>query len=317
MQSQIGAFLALEGSAGRLRAHQGCEQSTSARVRIAVSLLGDIVKNTALAVPWIRKKRAQESLRAGCGRSARKNTPSYERGVFEQHRAAVERYRPIGGKVLEIGPGANLAQAALFMQAGADEAVCIDAMPWVEEVQSLYDALGIDDEVLARVRYECPCAVETAGFPDESFDIIVSQACYQLFRDPGAATRNIARMLRSGGITTHQIDFRDKRDFSKPLEFLKIGGRAWRLAMSRRQPTNRWRASDILRVFREAGLIVLDTVVTERTEVTKEMAESFAPPFRAYALDDLSILGLFLAAAKPPVASNSLPPPRSPPPSSP
>ena len=263
-----------------------------------MTLLREIAKNTLLAVPWVRRRELRTQLAAGFGQETT-STPEYVREVFSQHRAAVERWRPIQGRVLEIGPGANLANAALFVKAGADEAVCIDVMPWLEHRQPLYDALGIDADVLERVRYECPCAIESAAFPDESFDVILSHACFQRFYDPQAATRNIARMLRPGGVTTHQIDFRDHRDPARPLEFLKTGDLLWRLATSRSYPPNRWRASDVREAFVATGLEVLELDVNLRTEVAPELAASFAPRFRRKTLDDLGALGLFIVARKP------------------
>ena len=263
-----------------------------------VSLLREIAKNTALAVPALRRQRVEAWRRARSDEDAR--TPAYARRVFELHRAAVERYRPLSGHVLEIGPGVSLAVAALFVQAGADEAVCIDVLDWrAPDAPGLYRQLGLEDDVLERVRHVCPCPVENAPFADESFDVIFSQACYQRFRDPAAATRNIARMLRPGGVTSHQIDLRDNRDFERPLDFLRIGDVAWRLATSRRSLTNRWRASDILDAFAREGLVVLQRTVNRSIDVTPEMAASFTRRFRSKTLDDLGVLGLFVVAVKP------------------
>jgi SAM-dependent methyltransferase len=225
--------------------------------------------------------------------------PSYARTQFERQRHAIEREQPVAGRVLEIGPGGNLAASALFVQAGANSAVCIDQHPWVaENLGILYDDLGVL-QLMDRVSYVRAC-VETMPFPGEIFDIVFSHASYEHFTDPLAATLSVERVLRPGGITTHLIDLRDHRDFSRPLDFLKYDHRLWSWMTSHRLlSTNRWRASDLRRAFGLSGLEIRRLQVTMRAEVTRDTAASFAPPFRSKTLEDLSALEILLVAVKP------------------
>jgi SAM-dependent methyltransferase len=259
--------------------------------RLARYLPREIAKNSALAFAPTRW--ALESRNRRRGYDSEKNDASYALGVFERHRRAIGEIR---GRALEIGPGGNLAVAALFVKHGAERSVAMDIVPWVQDVGTLYEDLGVD---LDRVEYVTPAAIEHAPFPDESFEIVFSQASFEHFADPATAVKEISRILRPGGVTTHEIDLRDHRDFDRPLDFLTASDRIYRLATSRRagQP-NRWRASDFEEAFAGAGLeVVIEPML--QIEVPAERASSLAPRFRGKSLSDLGILTMFLTARKP------------------
>jgi hypothetical protein len=104
-------------------------------------------------------------------------------------------------------------------------------------------------------------------------------------------------MLKPGGVTSHQIDLRDHRDFDRPLDFLRYSDRVWSLMTSHRpgQP-NRWRASDILQAFDRHGLDVYSLDRSPTSKVSERQRARFAPRFRSKSLDDLGTLEVFLAA---------------------
>jgi SAM-dependent methyltransferase len=268
-------------------------QPIMVEMRVAV----DIAKNTALLLPPVARVYANRRRRHG--RIVMKHDAAYPAGVFDKHRAAVEAVRPIEGTVLEIGPGGNVAVAALFVKNGAFRAICIDNEPWLFEDQGLYAELGLDEEVLSRVRYESRCSIESASFQDASFEIIFSHACFEHIANPAAAIHNIARMLKPGGVTTHQIDLRDHRDFNDPVRFLKHRDLTWKLATSRRPATpNRWRLSDYEREFGAASLEIIELVRVSTVEVSERERASFAQRFRTHQLDDLGTTGVFLTAVR-------------------
>jgi SAM-dependent methyltransferase len=258
--------------------------------------LVDIAKNTSLALPPVR--RYYDMRRRGV-RCHAFDDSDYALGVFEKHRAAIEKVRRISGRVLEIGPGPNLAVAALFVKNGADEAVCVDSEDWLADSDRIYAELGLDKALLRRVRYASRCPIETAPFEDDSFDIVFSHACLEHVAQPAAAVQNVSRMLKRDAVTTHEIDLRDHRDFAHPVRFLKHGDTVWRLAMSRRPAApNRWRLSDYERAFKDAGLEIVDVRRTSAVSVTEGERRSFAPRFRDRPLDDLETTTIFVTAVK-------------------
>jgi SAM-dependent methyltransferase len=258
--------------------------------------LTDIVKNASLVLPPVRRYYVRRRSHIECGTPCDREYPL---ALFEKHRAAIEKVRPISGRVLEIGPGGNVAVAALFVKHGADDAVCIDSENWLVDAESVYMDLGLDDAALRRVRYEADCPLESASLADASFTIAFSHACLEHVADPAAGIRNLARMLEPGGITTHEIDLRDHRDFARPLRFLKHRDIVWRLATSRRPGApNRWRVSDYEEAFANVGLEITDLERTSTVEVTETDRGSLAPRFRRRSLDDLATTTVFLTAVK-------------------
>lgn len=262
-----------------------------------MDLAVDIAKNTLLLLPPVR--RYYERCRRVRGSRVMKQTADYPASVFQKHRTAIEKIRPVAGRVLEIGPGGDVAVAALFVKNGAADAVCIDNEPWLSDASNLYAELGLDDGILERVRYVSDCPIETVPFEDGSFDVIFSQACLEHIADPAAAIRNIARLLKPGGVTTHEIDLRDHRDFEDPLRLLKHRDLTWRLAMSRRPAApNRWRMSDYQREFENAGLEIVELVRAGQVTLSEAERKSFAPRFRGLSLHDLGTTQIFLTAVK-------------------
>lgn len=261
---------------------------------MAESIAIDIAVNSSLALSPIRKLRERANLARGYDHS--KDAVDYVTGVFEKHSQCAER---VAGNVLEIGPGGNLGSALLFLQAGADHVVGMDPFPWLRDQQDFYRRLTPDaDLLLDRLTYRCPEQIEKSELPDASFDIIYSHACLEHVADPAAASSQIGRLLAPGGSTSHQIDLRDHRNFKRPLAFLRHSDRVWRAAMSRRDYTNRWRASDWIDAFESAGLEIT-AAETEALRVSEEERQAMHPRFRRKSLDDLGITGLLVRARKP------------------
>ena len=248
-----------------------------------VSLAKDIAKNTLLARTPLGAWRRRRYVAAGY--EPEKDDAGYVDGVYRKHKAAIEAVRPVAGAdVLEIGPGGNTFVAERFLRDDARSATCIDHLPLAEPTGAVdYRVETLEDTEL----------------PAETFDIIYSQAVMEHVQDPERCVRQLARLLRPGGVTSHQIDLRDHRGTDRPLEFLVHSDRAWRLAMSHRQFTNRWRRSDWVAAFEGAGFRIVEARATERTEVSDAQRSSLHPRFAGKPLDDLAVIGVLLVAAKP------------------
>jgi len=266
---------------------------------MAETLIKALVKNQLLAVPPVRervmrRKYARPYVPA-------KNSLEYVRDVYDNASTRIASHHPITGTVLEIGPGGNLGATLLFIDAGCDHGVCIDAHPLLSDQSQLYrDLLPDAEQALAAVDYRHPDPIETTQLPDASFDIIFSAACLEHVPDPPAAIRSVYRMLKPGGATTHSIDLRDHRDFNRPHDFLRYSDRMWNLTYGRALVNqNRWRASDWEREFRTAGFVDIEIEPAETHAVDDQTRSEMASRFREMPAADLEMTLINLTAVKP------------------
>jgi hypothetical protein len=146
--------------------------------------------------------------------------------------------------ILELGPGQNLGGMMLLACHGAQPIVADRFLaPWNDEYHpKFYTALrarlqaanpGLDvtpfDKLLRAGGYDpavitcLPQAGESLeGIASGSIDIALSNAVLEHLVDPPKVFSELARVTRMGGIGMHQVDFRDHRDFSRPLEYLLL-----------------------------------------------------------------------------------------------
>jgi SAM-dependent methyltransferase len=260
-----------------------------------------------------------------------KNEASYPLTIFHRHLTALEPLRGnlAGADVMEIGPGSNLGFGVLALLAGAKSAICLDSADLArkDEQAEMYATLvktaatypetylvapalleraQQDSDVLARellskVSYRAPLDIARNDLPNASLDVICSHTSFEHFADPARAVAQIARLLRPGGATSHQIDLRDHRDFNRPLDFLAYHETLWRLSTShhRNAVRTRWRASQYRAAFEKQGLQLMYLEVSHATTVTEEMRRRFARSFQHMDLSDLGILSVLLVARKP------------------
>jgi len=261
-----------------------------------------------------------------------KDQAEYPLSIYLKHAALLAPQRSqgfAGADVLEIGPGGNVGVGFLMLLAGAKSVVCLDVVPWIQGdgPDRLYPSLveaaaadpqtylvapalleraqqdpaGLARELQGAITYLCPEAIETTTLPDASQDIIFSQACFEHFPDPARAIHQIGRLLRPGGVTSHEVDLRDHRNFDHPLDFLRYSDSIWRMATSN-WPSgvrNRWRASEYRAAFEKSGMPVVTLEALRTTEVTAEMRRQYQPQFQAKSLEELSIIGIHVIARKP------------------
>lgn len=194
----------------------------------------------------------------------------------------------------------------------------------------------VDESEVARLRPAhftnlSPAAAETIDLADSSVDVVFSMAVFEHVSDPSAVLANTFRVLKPGGWCFHAIDLRDHRDFSRPLEFLKLSDKSYRQACP--QGENRWRASDFLQACVETGwqveraqfideaLRLAGAKCTDawfhlhhqqpiRTSLTAfppsvspQLRASFAEPFCKKSLQDLSVLSMSLSCRKGAIAA--------------
>ncbi len=101
-------------------------------------------------------------------------------------------------------------------------------------------------------------AEDLRGIPDSSIDIVVSNAVLEHLFDLPAACRELGRVSKPLAWGFHQVDFRDHRDFQRPLEFLLLGDRQFRRIFAERHGEcgSQWRPSESAEFFETAGFEV-------------------------------------------------------------
>ncbi len=298
-------------------------------IKSTLHLGKSIAKNIALRNGLIAS--AAQRRRTRRDADPEKDQPEYPLTVFHQHSTVLAPLRKdclMNADVLEIGPGSNLGVSILMLLAGAKSVTCLDAVPLAlsKSSQALYPALvaraaqfpdtylvaptllerarqdpeGLARELLKRINYRAPEDIGATTLPDASQDFIFSHSCFEHFADPTGAIDQIARLLRPGGIASHQIDLRDHRNFDRPLDFLAHSDLAWRMATSHapHRVRNRWRVSEYRAGFEKPGLEVVYIEAVHRIAVTEEMRQSFYQHFQDMDLDDLGALVILIVARK-------------------
>jgi SAM-dependent methyltransferase len=227
--------------------------------------------------------------------------PAYALAVFRRHFA---RFRTDGRDspftALELGPGDTVSSAVVSWAHGAQVTHLVDVGRFARQDLGPYRALaealdaeglaspdleGIDtlEELLAR----CRATYATSGLeslrelPDASIDFCWSQAVLEHVRrhELLPVLRELRRVLRSGGVSSHTIDLRDH--LADALNHLRFSRRVWesdRMAGAGFY-TNRVRFSEFLRLFEEAGFAVETTDVVEWERLPtprRKLASDFA-----------------------------------------
>ncbi len=122
-------------------------------------------------------------------------------------------------------------------------------------------------------------------------------ASFEHFKAPLAAVRECARVTAPGGLGLHRIDFRDHRDFSKPL--LRYEGEAWeRLHAGTFWYTNRLRKGDFESAFATSDLAVRSVKPSVKAPCDATARAALAPRFRERSADDLEVLSALFAVEK-------------------
>lgn len=182
-----------------------------------------------------------------------------------------------GISFLEIGPGMDLGIPLLLAGLGA-EAYAIDRYPCPfdprvhPEVYGLLrtrasrEFAGFDpapiDECLrsgahraARLHW-FDCGLEDLrGVPEAGVHITYSNATFEHLADSAVAIAALHRVTAPGGVGFHQIDFRDHRDFARPLEYLSLDSAAFESLFRRVEGScgNRLRGQQFEQLARTAG----------------------------------------------------------------
>ena len=168
--------------------------------------------------------------------------------------------------------------------------------------------------------------------PDEAgeADLVFSFSVLEHVRRPREFLRRAFELTAPGGVHVHTIDLRDHRDFSRPLEFLRMTADEYEAANGGSE--NRLRSCEQIELFREAGFEILATRWMDRVPsvakdgttalldwyaarveeiwtagshgeihpwVEDSTRASFEAPWRSMSLEELSAMGVLVVARRP------------------
>jgi len=148
-----------------------------------------------------------------------------------------------GARIMEIGPGVAFGAMAYLRACGAEVAVSDRWLaPWSDpfhgpvysgiadrmEAEGGFDVAPLRRMVDAKgyVEGTIRCILEASedlgSVRDGEFDALISNAVLEHIETPAKAFAEFVRVTRPGGAGLHQVDYRDHRDFSRPLEHLLL-----------------------------------------------------------------------------------------------
>jgi hypothetical protein len=219
--------------------------------------------------------------------------------VDAAHKVGVDSFAGI--PVLELGPGFNCSWAILLASHGARPIVA-DPYParWnqlyhprffellrdriavepgcsVEPINRLLKAGDFVPDVIER--HDCP--VEQLDLEDEAVECVFSNAVVEHFYDVEAAFRQLFRVTQRGGYGFHWVDFRDHRDFDRPLEYLLMPESEFKIefGLHRGELGHQMRPHELQRLVESVGF---DVVSFEPTLIADESyLAQFIPRLRA------------------------------------
>lgn len=219
--------------------------------------------------------------------------------VARNHLQVLERHFDLSrAAILELGPGINFGPQLILASCGARVTVSdrfLSRWHWRYHPK-VYRALQAKwsgptaalDRVLHAKGYPADvitCVAQPAeslsGVADGAFDCVISNAVLEHVYAPRAVAASLARVTKAGCLNFHQVDFRDHKDFRRPLEFLLVGGDEYREQFDRTQGVrgNRWRLSEWIGAFDSAGFAVVDVQINDF--VSDQYLDGFMPRLRA------------------------------------
>ena len=235
----------------------------------------------------------------------------YARAVFETHYAlagfdSAKRETFI---CLELGPGDSLLSALLARHYGSRRTYLVDVGDYALGDVEFYRraALELVGDSERRMKPEswqsiegmladCEAEYLTAGLdslrgiPDGALDWCWSQAVLEHVRRPAfpATVRELRRVLKMGGVTTHRVDFQDH--LGGALNSLRFSHDLWESEFFAGAGfyTNRLRYSEIIEAFTGAGFR-LESSDASRWNVLPTPREKLNPAFVDITDDDLHV----------------------------
>jgi SAM-dependent methyltransferase len=222
--------------------------------------------------------------------------------------------------VLELGPGDSILTALSARSAGATHTILVDQSPLAAQdvelfarAESMLSSKGKPvpgvagcasiEEVMDRLN----CSYLTGGLqslralPGESVDFVFSNAVIEHVRKKNFAetARELFRIMKSGGIASHWIDYRDHLQLG--LNNLRFSERIWEADFFANSGfyTNRLTASAVRRHFEDAGFVVEVRDSTPWPNGLPTPQSAMSEPFSHMATKELMVMTNWLLLRKP------------------
>jgi ubiquinone/menaquinone biosynthesis C-methylase UbiE len=147
---------------------------------------------------------------------------------------------------------------------------------------------------------------ELSAIPDHSVDLVVSCAVLEHLYDLHSAFAHLARITSPGGLGLHQVDFRDHRNFSRPLDYLLLSEEKFTALFKEKHGEcgNRVRPQEMRQLFEQAGFRVKEFRPTEfvgqeyLTGLLRRLGRAGKSRYCNYPVEDLNYLGGFFILEK-------------------
>jgi hypothetical protein len=263
----------------------------------------------------------------------------YDISIFNKFSSIVHTYaESLPETTLHIGPGGSLGCEVLLCLSGIKKAWSLDpcaSRPFdlktfistlqqlstvTNSLQTIHNCSALpfsipEHSIEAEGAYRIGTSImqhfpnrtlENTGLQDESVDFLFSNAVLEHVRDPLQCIREAHRILTKKGLTAHQIDLRDHRDFKDPLHFLRYSDSQWQERMKKycsRDPLrymNRLRAQDFLAIFESEGFRILEYTpnASASDQTVNDARANLASSIARYSADELKTTSCFIVAQK-------------------
>jgi SAM-dependent methyltransferase len=247
---------------------------------------------------------------------------SYALNVFTGHlfKAGLQNKDKNADKTaMEIGPGESLFTALLAKSFGFEHSLLLDvgnfALPSMEIYKDFarwlsneglpcpsLDSCDSVDSLLSTLdsQFLTGGLSSLKSLPSESVDFVFSQAVLEHIRkhEFGDTFKELWRVLKPGGVSTHVVDFKDHLEQS--LNNLRFSDRTWEadwFAPSSGFYTNRIRLGEMVSLIEEQGFKV-DVVEKSDWEALPLPRNKLDPHFRTLEEDELKVKGATLRLSK-------------------
>lgn len=239
-----------------------------------------------------------------------------DRRIVRRHLENLGRFgasAPGRARCFEFGAGWDLAIPLLMAANGVSCQTVVDITDLVRDdlVVDIARRLGLEasgrsDLPMVGIEYIAPVDVSDTGLSTGSFDLIASTNTLEHVpeKEIPPLLDECHRLLAPGGICSFRIDYADHYHYFDTsvgqFNFLRYSGRTWRAFNSKLHFQNRLRHADYLRLFADAGFVVLDdrAWTADAAQIAVLRGIRLAPQFRDVPIEQLGIVGSTVVLAR-------------------